>query len=91
MTGKELLDDYENLHYENSCDDWCWVDPFQDIEEISEDKIYFVYSNCEDVNTDDDGEILEEDIDEHYEYVINKLNGLKGFDLNIEQGSGRNG
>jgi hypothetical protein len=91
MTGKELLDDYENLRYENTCDDWCWVDPFQDKQEIVEDKLYFIYSNYTDVEADEDGEVIEEDVDEHYEYVSNKLNGLKGFDLNIEQGSGRNG
>lgn len=91
MTGKKLLDDYEDLRRWNTCNDWCWVDPFQDKEKIIEDKLYFVYSDCEDVNTDEWGEILDEEVDEHYESINRMLDNLKGFDLNIEQGSGRNG
>jgi len=91
VTGKELLEDYNSLYRENTCDDWCWVDPFPNKEEIKEDGVYFIYSDCEDVNTDDDGEILDEEVDDHYESVNRRLDGLKGFDLNIEQGSGRNG
>jgi hypothetical protein len=91
MTGKELLEDYYNIHRENTCDDWCWVDPFPDKEKIREDALYFIYSDCEDVNTDEDGYILEDEVDDHYNSVSEKIDKLEGFIFNIESGSGRNG
>lgn len=91
ITGKELIERYDELYRENTCDDWCWVDPFHNKEDIDENGLYFIYSDCDDVGTDDWGEINEDEVDDHYLSVTSQLDGLKGFDFNIESGSGRNG
>lgn len=91
VTGKELIEDYNRYYRENTCDDWCWVDPFPDREKINENGLYFIYSDCESVNADEDGYIDEEEVDDHYSRVVSMLNDLRGFKFDIDSGSGRNG
>lgn len=91
VNGKDLLLNWYNLHREHTCDDWCWADPFPDKNTIVDDKLYFIYSDCDDVETDEDGEIIEEDLDDHFNRVSGRLDKLEGFELEYQTGSGRNG
>lgn len=91
VTGQELKEDFELFHKEHSCTDWCWVDPFPKEEEIDENGLYFIYSDCQEVGTNDWGEILEEEVDAHQDYVSEKIEKLEGFELHMEAGSGRDG
>jgi hypothetical protein len=91
LYGKELIEQYKQLHREYTCDDWCWVDPFPSKDKIDENKLYFIYSDCTDVMTDEDGYILEDELEDHSNSVSSMLDKLNGFDFEIEQGSGRNG
>ncbi len=90
-TGAELLKEWNNLQRWHTCNDWCWVDPFPDKDSIKEDELYFIYSDCEDVDADEWGEINEDEVDEHYDSVSSMINKIDGFDFTIDSGSGRNG
>lgn len=91
FTGKELLNQWNAIYRENTCNDWCWVDPFPNKKDIDDNILYFIYSDCEDVNADEDGYICKDEVDDHYEEVSSKLDKLEGFTLNYSCGSGRNG
>ena len=91
VTGKVLLEKWNELYRWNTCNDWCWVDPFQDKNSINEDNLYFIYSDCQDVEANEDGDISEDDLDEHYDSVSSMIDKLEGFEFKIRSGSGRNG
>ena len=90
-TGDDLLKEWDCLQNWNTCNDWCWVDPFPDKDEIEKDGLYFIYSDCEDVNANEWGEIDEDEVDEHYDSVTDKVYKIEGFDFRVDSGSGRNG
>lgn len=90
-SGIDLIKKWKQLKDWNTCDDWCWADPFPNIESIKEDGLYFIYSDCEDVNTDEDGYILDEEVEDHKQKIKSELSKLKGFEFNIHYGQGRNG
>ena len=89
--GSDLLKNWDNLYNWNTCNDWCWVDPFPDEDKIEADGLYFVYSECEDVGANDWGEINEDEVDKHCVSVIDRMNKIEGFDFIVDSGSGRNG
>lgn len=90
-TGADLLKEWDNLRYWNTCNGWCWADPFPGKNEIEEDGLYFIYSDCEDVSADEWGEIDEDEVDEHYDSVTDKVYKIEGFDFRVDSSSGRNG
>lgn len=90
-TGLELLDEWYKIKRVHTCTDWCFVDPFPNKEDIKEDGLYFIYSDSEEVSTDEWGEVNEEEVDEHYDSISNMINKVEGFDFRIDIGSGRDG
>lgn len=92
MSGQYLIDNWEELKYNHTCEDWCWADCFPDKSSINPHKIYYVAHDCIDVECDEDGEILYSEEEAHMadvESTLNKYNSLVEFELS--QGSGRNG